>query len=827
MKYKRWLVVATLIAVAATAYTLHEKQKGKVNNPFLPQTTKMEPQIELQFKGVVLQGRQKGVKRWNIWSSDVEISQDQQFVYFKNRPRGSFFNLKDWTATDSPTPMPPPPMMPPALPASVSATGGLPIPVAPPVPTPSPTPNYYKGKLRTANWVADRATYDTYGEFLRLEDHAKLVTDDKDELKSDQIEYRSRQNMVAITKPLHFSNKKKLKITSDGATVDIKFEVLDLKGRVAVDSPLKAKETVKINSDKLRYDRKMQFFQAQGKVVIRQVDTTIRSEMANYNQRDQVSYTTSPVEVVQTPKGEPKTVLNGDRLTMYHREQRVFVDGNVKLNRSGVPGAKPASKAQRDKLKAALKQEPTNISGDRMEYWTNRKDAKIYGHVQVRQKEKQAFGEYAFLDNTTHTITLANQVHLIQTSGNWLVRAKLANPRDNDLKGRVTLDCDELTIDQRTNNTQARGNVKVVKKDQVATSNLANYDDLAQTTTLTDNVWIRKQNSIEWLKASKVVVYHKTDRFEAFGLSDRQAEATFISDDKSTHVYADSLKQDTKKQAVAHGKVRIVDGDMTLRSEDAIHDQKKKISRIPTPVEVVQSPKDEPRTTISGDRLTMFHGEKRVVVEGKVKMTRAGTPNLVPMDNSKREKLKTALRKEDTMMNGDRMEYWTAKKDAKFDGHVLAYQKEKKAQGERAFIDHAKQTITFNGKVRLTQINGNWLIREGLVDTAQPDPQRDEALANPVVIDCDQLVIDQKTNNATATGKLVAIRQKSKIATGKKAAYDDKAQTTTLTEDVKIRRPDTGEWLKANKVVFHHDTEKFEAYGTHKQQVETEFGMDK
>lgn len=866
---RNWKVFLVFLLILAGGVYALRQQKGQAMNPFLPAPVRMQPQIELQFNQVVMQGRQKGVKRWNIWSKQVQISQDQQFVYFENRPHGSFYNLKDWAATESaPLTQPSGPPLP--FPGAVrvgsmgqplSAVVPPPLPNDPRVPLPSPSPSYYTGKVRSADWVADRAEFDTYAESLRLKGHVIITTDEKDQVKTDTVEYRSREKLVLMPQPLTFRSHEEATVAARQATADMRIDTLDLKGRVKVHSRLKqngkpSTSSVDIEGENIRVDRPNKLYVAKQAVAIRQDDATIKTESATYDQGLKTTSIDVPVEVVQTPKDEPKTTLNGDSLTMYHAERRLLVEGAVKLVRE--PDWRPEknqkpekagknSKNQKNqkskndrkaKLRMALKRERSTITADRMEYWTGTKDARFDGNVIAYQREKRAVGDQAVMDNRRGTITLDGNVRLTQIKGNWLVRAGLVDAkkpdkdRDETLKNKTTIDSDSLQIDQRTNDAVANGHVIVRQKGKVATSNRALYSDREQTTTLTEEVRIRQEDTGEWMTASKVVFHHDTEQFEAYGSGAQRAEAEFGLDSKDekgekTRILSETLANDRKAlKSLATGKVQIKQGDLTIRSERAHYDQKGKISSVDVPVEVVQQPKNEPQTTLTGKALTMFHRQKRALVTGDVKLVRKGVPTAQPADGSRREKLKAAIKREDTTITGDKMEYWTDKKDAKFDGHVVVFQKEKKAEGDQCFLDHKKGTITLTGKVKLTQIKGDWLVGAGLVDTSNPDKERDEALNNPVTIECDKLVIDQKTNNCVATGKIVTIRQKTKTATSKKTVYLDAKQTTTLTDDVHIKREDTGEWMKADKAVLHHDTDRFEAYGLPKKRVETEFSLD-
>lgn len=294
----------------------------------------------------------------------------------------------------------------------------------------------------------------------------------------------------------------------------------------------------------------------------------------------------------------------------------------------------------------------------------------------------------------------------------------------------------------------------------------------------------------------------------------------------SVRILAQTLTYDRKASlAVLQGAVKIFQEDTTIETEQVRHDSKAKVSYIEVPFKLVQIKPPDPKTTLEGKKMTFFHNEKRVFVDGDVKLLRAGVPGAQPADSTKKEKLKTALKREDTFIQSNQMTYWTDKKDADFMGQVLAYQKEKRAEGDHAFMDNTTKKITMDGHVILTQIKGDWLVREGIVDDRKPDPERDKAIKEKTVATGDRLEIDQVTNDSILTGNLVKIDQKDRHATGKRAVFSDKDQTMTLTEDVKIQR-ESGDWITADRAVFHVDNDKFEAFGGKGQQVETEFQLE-
>lgn len=292
---------------------------------------------------------------------------------------------------------------------------------------------------------------------------------------------------------------------------------------------------------------------------------------------------------------------------------------------------------------------------------------------------------------------------------------------------------------------------------------------------------------------------------------------------KKVRIFSEQLTYDRKAElATLVGKVRILQEDTTITTERVRHDSKGKISYIEVPFTLVQEKDPDPKTTLNGDQMTFFHNEKRVFVEGSVKLKRQGVPTATPPGGTKREKVKTALKKEDTFIESEKMTYWTDRKDADFTGKVVAYQKEKKATADHAVLINSQDKISMDGNVVLTQIKGEWLVREGIVDDSKPDPERDKVIKEKTVMTGDKLDIDQRTNDAVMTGKIVRVEQKGRVATSERAVYTDKDQTITMTQNVKIRR-DTGDWINADKAVFHTDNDRFEAFGSQGAQVETEF----
>lgn len=291
------------------------------------------------------------------------------------------------------------------------------------------------------------------------------------------------------------------------------------------------------------------------------------------------------------------------------------------------------------------------------------------------------------------------------------------------------------------------------------------------------------------------------------------------------HIIADYMKYDRQaKQALANGNVIIYQDDITIHTPEVQFDQAQKVSYMNKPVHLVQRKVGEPPTTLDAKSMTDYHKEQHVVAQGDVRMVRSKDPYAKPANNTQNAKIEASIKKDDTVITADTLDYWTDTKNAKFTGNVIIENGQKKSWSDSAVMDHPSSTTTLDGHVKMVQINGNWLVRDHIVKADKPDEARDEALHNPATLTADHVVIDQKTNNAVATGQVVRVEQKGKVATGKKAVFDDHDHTITMTEDVRIQQAN-GDWLTATRAVFHTNTEVFEAFSGGGSQVHTEFSV--
>lgn len=194
-----WPVYLIMVGVVAgTMYMVRTRAAGTAD-PVLPPSVTLEQNIEIQFQDVIMQGRQKGVQRWVITSPKVSLSRDGRYTYFEPDPKGKFFNLKDWNQTEG-----------------------------------EPT-----DKVRSLDWKAKKAEYDSFTEDLKIDGDAIITTDTQDVIKTETVEYSSRQKKVNMPKPVDIRTKDGTIMKGNEMTANTDAEVMELRGNVSLVTPTK------------------------------------------------------------------------------------------------------------------------------------------------------------------------------------------------------------------------------------------------------------------------------------------------------------------------------------------------------------------------------------------------------------------------------------------------------------------------------------------------------------------------------------------------------------------------------------------------------------
>ena len=189
--------------------------KNPIYNPVGPQAQTVKSDIEVRFKNATVRGRRGGIPYWTVYSKVVESERNSSMVYFKEKPNGEFYNLKDWSK-NSP---------------STDINNNL--------QNNQPTQKNIDDRLRTFVWNADVAEFNTETEDLVLKNNVNITTDDKDSMKTDELKWSNfSQKAVSNKRSVITGSKGYPIVKSDNLEGDVKLDILNLKGNVEIETQL-------------------------------------------------------------------------------------------------------------------------------------------------------------------------------------------------------------------------------------------------------------------------------------------------------------------------------------------------------------------------------------------------------------------------------------------------------------------------------------------------------------------------------------------------------------------------------------------------------------
>lgn len=204
--------IAVIGCVGGVIYWLW---RNPIYNPVGPQAQTIQSDIEVRFKDATLRGRRGGIPYWTVNSKLVESERNSPMVYFKDKPNGEFYNLKDWSK-NSPT---------------AENNNNLQNKL-------NNTSNKDE-RLRTFTWNADLAEYNTDTEDLLLKKNVSIITDDKDSIKTDELRWNNfEQKAKSGTRTTIVGHKGYPIVKADNIEGDVKMDILNLKGHVDIETVL-------------------------------------------------------------------------------------------------------------------------------------------------------------------------------------------------------------------------------------------------------------------------------------------------------------------------------------------------------------------------------------------------------------------------------------------------------------------------------------------------------------------------------------------------------------------------------------------------------------
>lgn len=201
----KWVAVLPVIAIiGGLAYASVQVGKarragGQQSDALFPAPVKLEEDIEVRFEDVRMAGRERGLDRWDLEGPRVRLSKDGRFTFFDEKPHGNFYHLKDWQAKQD-------------QPAT---------------------------RTRSLVWRGDQARYDAFDEVLLINGHAHVVTDGKDTIETERMEYSQRTKQIEMPKPVKIAMADGTKVTCDAMTANTEGEVFEFKGKVRMIAPMK------------------------------------------------------------------------------------------------------------------------------------------------------------------------------------------------------------------------------------------------------------------------------------------------------------------------------------------------------------------------------------------------------------------------------------------------------------------------------------------------------------------------------------------------------------------------------------------------------------
>lgn len=345
-------------------------------------------------------------------------------------------------------------------------------------------------------------------------------TDDMEMFGSPTLEaevnlWESRPNQFASleTEYLKYKHNKEQTQLLRKIKIQDKDEII-LANRIVIDNK---KNTAKISGN-LKYQRKNLILRGEPLLADLEKETisidsgfrAVISPEAGDTQTDKTNVSGKRLkyfikdDVVDMKKGihiqQGKRWIKGDKAVFLNAEKELIIEENVD----------------------SLLEEDTYLKSKYLSVSTENKDAIAEFNVTVNQPGKLAFGNAGKYEDKTKTLTLSGNVKAVFEKGRDLIDEKTAKKITHSeakkaLKEKTLLFTDTLAISTENKNAYAKNNVKVSQKGQTAKADSAEYDDEKKTITLTDNVYILKESTNEWIKTEKVVVDVENEVFEAQG----------------------------------------------------------------------------------------------------------------------------------------------------------------------------------------------------------------------------------------------------------------------------------------------------------------------
>jgi len=217
--------------------------------------------------------------------------------------------------------------------------------------------------------------------------------------------------------------------------------------------------------------------------------------------------------------------------------------------------------------------------------------------------------------------------------------------------------------------------------------------------------------------------------FPLASFASRTSLASKTTQNSYVHQEADRLEYDDRQKIMhLYGHVKLWQGSSVLVCDHAIYYLTTEEAEAGGHLKMTN-----PQSILTGKELHVFYKKKLAVVNGNVKLVY--TPK-------EKETPKKMISSAPITMTANELQYDWGRKIATAKGDVLMVQKGRKAWGDTAVFEEILEKLTLDGHVKLFR------------------PPKDTLV-------CDHLVYELKTDNAVATGHVVAtfwVRQKEETS---------------------------------------------------------------
>ena len=252
----------------------------------------------------------------------------------------------------------------------------------------------------------------------------------------------------------------------------------------------------------------------------------LRADRILYNPNAKTSTITGRIKLK-----EKKSSLFADAMTIDHEKETAGASGNINIIRSDLSlscealeyFAKEERILSRGKISSIIKgnPEPTIVNCSSMELFADpKKDISASGSLEVFQGKKIALCDSLTYNKAQSKIILNGKVKTIIEKAQALLKKETVEKLKSEeakklLYEKTVINSDQMQLSTSNGDANAYGNVIITQKDRIGKADKASYSEKSEMITLSDNVYLKKEN--QWIRCKTINVSVKDETFDAVG----------------------------------------------------------------------------------------------------------------------------------------------------------------------------------------------------------------------------------------------------------------------------------------------------------------------